>query len=84
MHPYWERSYPVEVREATMEAHGGGDARLIADLVSGRAAHTDPFGRRATERDGALALLTGLAANTSAQRGQAVDVAELIDPALLQ
>jgi predicted dehydrogenase len=83
VHPYWEPPYEVEIPEASQEAHGGGDARLTADLFSGRAGVTDPLGRRATEIDGALALLTGLAANASGESGQPVDVADLIDPALL-
>ena len=83
IHPYWRPSYTVDVPEASQEAHGGGDARLTADLFSGSALAVDPLGRRATEVDGALALLTGLAGNASAETGRAYDVAELIDPGLL-
>jgi predicted dehydrogenase len=83
VHPYWEPPHEVTIPEASQQAHGGGDARLTADLFSGQALAVDPLGRRATEIDGALALLTGLAANASAEAGRAVDVAELIDPALL-
>ena len=84
LHPYWQPPSTVEVPEASPEAHGGGDARLTADLFSGSALAVDPLGRRATEVDGALALLTGLAANASARSGRAYDVAELIDPDLLK
>jgi predicted dehydrogenase len=84
VHPYWAPSYAVEIPEASQQAHGGGDARLTAELFSGQAGVTDPLGRRATERDGALALLTGLAANASADAGQPVNVADLIDPELLK
>jgi predicted dehydrogenase len=84
VHPYWQLPYTVDIREVSHQAHGGGDARLAADLFSGTALATDPLGRRATERDGALALLTGLAGNASAASGRAVDVAELVDPELLK
>jgi predicted dehydrogenase len=84
VHPYWQRPYTVDISEVSHDAHGGGDGRLMADLFSGTALATDPLGRRATERDGALALLAGLAGNASAASGRAVDVAELIDPELLK
>jgi predicted dehydrogenase len=83
IHPFWQPPSIVEIPEASEEAHGGGDARLTADLFSGSALAVDPLGRRATEVDGALALLTGLAANASAAAGRPYDVAELIDPTLL-
>jgi hypothetical protein len=40
--------------------------------------HTDPMNRAASARDGALALLTGLAANRSFETGQSVRVADLL------
>jgi hypothetical protein len=40
---------------------------------------TDPLDRSATARDGALALLTGLAANRSLQAGGPVRTADLLD-----
>lgn len=40
----------------------------------------DPLERSATARDGALALLTGLAANRSMETGAPVRVAGLLDP----
>jgi len=97
LHPFWQPPSTVEIPEATeapghaqvrqgagREAHGGGDARLAADLFSGSALTVDPLGRRATEVDGALALLTGLAANASSAAGRPYDVAELVDPDLLK
>jgi predicted dehydrogenase len=84
IHPYWGPPYTVDIPAASQEAHGGGDARLTADLFSGGALTVDQLGRRATEVDRALALLTGLAANASAASGRAYDVAELIDPDLLK
>jgi predicted dehydrogenase len=39
----------------------------------------DPLGRRSTQRDGALSLLTGLAANRSFETGTAVHVRDLLE-----
>jgi hypothetical protein len=49
---------------------------MTAVLIGGR---TDPLHRSATARDGALALLTGLAANRSLQNAEPVEVADLLD-----
>jgi hypothetical protein len=83
LHPFWQPPTEVELPGLVREGHGGADARMTADIFAGRAATPDPLGRSATERDGALALLTGLAANASAERGAPVAVADLIDPQLL-
>jgi len=74
--PYWAppRVVPVPARERG--GHGGADARMTAVLLGGQ---TDPMARSATARDGALALLTGLAANRSMQTGAPVRVADLLD-----
>ena len=40
---------------------------------------TDDLERAATERDGALSLLTGLAANESLRTGAPIRVADLLD-----
>ncbi|MEO3817481.1 Gfo/Idh/MocA family oxidoreductase [Plantactinospora sp. B24E8] len=75
VHPFWERSREVPVTGYTRGGHGGADARMTAVLFGG---HVDPMGRAATARDGALALLTGLAANRSFETGQPVRVADLL------
>ncbi|KXK58511.1 dehydrogenase [Micromonospora rosaria] len=75
LRPYWEPPRPITVDGYTREGHGGADARMTAVLFGGA---TDPLGRAATARDGALALLTGLAANRSFETGQAVRVADLL------
>jgi predicted dehydrogenase len=82
IHPYWRKPYEVELAGLTREGHGGADARMTAALFGGSAG-PDPLGRSATARDGALALLTGLAANESAATHRPVRVADLLDPALL-
>jgi predicted dehydrogenase len=76
--PFWRPPYEVEVPGYTREGHGGADARMAAALFS-PARTPDPLGRGATERDGALSLLTGLAANESLATGAPVDVADLLD-----
>jgi predicted dehydrogenase len=76
--PFWRRPYEVDLGEQTREGHGGADARMVAALFSPDAG-PDPLGRSATERDGALSLLTGLAANRSLETGGPVRVADLLD-----
>jgi predicted dehydrogenase len=75
VHPFWERPREVPVPGHTREGHGGADARMTAILFGGE---NDPMGRQASARDGALALLTGLAANRSFETGQPVQVADLL------
>ncbi|MEV4755670.1 Gfo/Idh/MocA family oxidoreductase [Micromonospora sp. NPDC049559] len=75
VHPFWERPREVPVPGHTREGHGGADARMTGVLFGGQ---TDPMGRAATARDGALALLTGLAANRSFETGAPVRVADLL------
>jgi predicted dehydrogenase len=81
IHPFWEPPRTVELPGLTRAGHGGADARMTATLFGPPA--QDPLGRSATAVDGALAVLTGVAANTSAATGQSVRIADLVDPALL-
>ena len=74
--PYWAPPRVVELPARERGGHGGADARMTAVLLGGQ---TDPMERSATARDGALALLTGLAANRSMQTGAPVRVADLLD-----
>ena len=74
--PYWAPPYAVELQPHTREGHGGADRRMTAVLLGGQ---TDPMRRSATARDGALALLTGLAANRSLQTAERVRVSDLLD-----
>ena len=83
IHPYWRKAYRVEFDGLTRAGHGGADARMTAVLFGHQPLEPDSLGRRAGARDGALALLTGLAANESSATGQPVHVADLLDPALL-
>src|SRR5438045_3470799 len=67
--PFWAPARVVPVPGHTREGHGGADARMTAVLLGGT---PDPLHRSATARDGALALLTGLAANESMRTGAPV------------
>jgi predicted dehydrogenase len=83
IHPYWRKPHVVEFADLTRAGHGGADARMTATLFGRHPVETDSLHRSAGARDGALALLTGLAANVSADTGRPVQVADLLDPALL-
>jgi predicted dehydrogenase len=74
--PFWAPPREVPLPEYSRGGHGGADTRMT-DVLFG--ATTDPLDRSATARDGALALLTGLAANRSIETGAPVRVADLLD-----
>ncbi|AGL17298.1 Gfo/Idh/MocA family protein [Actinoplanes sp. N902-109] len=73
---FWEPPRRIELSPYEKGGHGGADARMTAVLLG---AATDPMDRSATARDGALALLTGLAANESLRTGRPVPVKDLLD-----
>ncbi|MEV6970872.1 Gfo/Idh/MocA family oxidoreductase [Hamadaea sp. NPDC051192] len=75
LHRFWEPPVEIDVPEKSREGHGGADAKMAAILFGGA---TDPLRRSATERDGALALLTGLAANRALATGAPVHVPDLL------
>jgi hypothetical protein len=56
---------------------------MAARLFAG-AGEPDPLGRSATAVDGALSLLTGLAANESIVHQRPIEVSTLIDADLLR
>ena len=68
--------YEVEIPEGT-GAHGGGDAVLLNDMFG--VPEYDPFHRAASHIDGAMSILTGIAANKSIASGLPVDVLSLVD-----
>lgn len=72
---HWKK--PVEVSyESAKGGHGGGDVRLLDDIFLG--VKKDPLGRAAGIRDGAMSILTGVAANTSIASGLPVQVDRLV------
>lgn len=74
--PFWAPPYEVPLPPRIRSGHGGADERMTAVLLG---AATDPMHRSATARDGALALLTGLAANASLLNSKPIRVADLVD-----
>lgn len=74
---HWEQPMELDLPDAGGSGHGGGDARMLADIFGGDAVE-DPLGRASTQQDGALALLTGLAANRSFETGLPVHVDDIV------
>ncbi|UXS03801.1 Gfo/Idh/MocA family oxidoreductase [Agrobacterium tumefaciens] len=67
------RVVPVLMEEG---GHGGGDRRMLADIFGGS---NSGSAFAADFRDGAMSILTGLAANRSFQTGLPVEVADMVD-----
>lgn len=59
------------------EAHGGGDARLLDRLFSGRS-DPDPLGHMAGSWQGAMSALVGIAANKSIASGEPISIESLL------
>jgi hypothetical protein len=76
VYPHFRKAYDVPIRKAR-GGHGGGDARLFADLFSGKK-RPDPLHQRADHRAGAWSILTGIAANRSIATGKIIDVGSLV------
>jgi hypothetical protein len=73
--PMLGEPYDVEIPEA-VGGHGGGDAVMLDDIFG--SPPEDPYKRAASHVDGAMSILTGIAANTSIRTGQPVKVDELV------
>ena len=69
---------PMEIIdvETVGGSHGGGDIRMIRDIICGLA--DDPYRQRASVLDGSASVLLGAAANVSIQTGKTVDITELL------
>ncbi|MCC5849199.1 MAG: Gfo/Idh/MocA family oxidoreductase [Verrucomicrobia bacterium] len=76
LRPHWSGVQKIEVPETNTGGHGGGDIRLLND-VFGKPAE-DPLGRAAGHVDGAMSILTGIAANRSMASGMPVNIADLV------
>lgn len=72
----WDKPMQVAV-ESGGGGHGGGDARLLRDVFA-PGGEADPLGRAANHLDGALSILTGIAANRSFATGAPVDASTLV------
>jgi predicted dehydrogenase len=73
--PHWGKPLSVDVASGG-GGHGGGDARLLQDIFAG--GQPDPLGRAANHLDGAMSILTGIAANRAIATGLPVQVASLV------
>ncbi len=77
LRPHWSGVQKIEIPETNEGGHGGGDKRLLDD-VFGKAGQ-DPLGRAAGHVDGAMSILTGIAANRSMASGLPVNIGELVN-----
>ncbi len=75
--PLFGQPYKVELPEIKEGGHGGGDVRLMHDVFA-PVKRDDPLGHRADHVQGAMSILTGIAANKSFQTGMPVDVDQLV------
>ena len=75
VYPQFAKPYKVEIIRGE-GGHGGGDPILLNDIFG--VPEPDPFNRAASHVDGAMSILTGIAANKSIASGMAVDIAPLI------
>ena len=73
--PQWGKPLSVEVASGG-GGHGGGDIRMLDDIFIG--GQDDPLGRAANHVDGAMSILTGVAANQAFATGLPVQVSSLL------
>jgi len=72
LHVAGEKPQALDVWESEGD-HGGADPVMLGYLFDPASA-PDPYGRSSTHLDGALSILTGIAANASMARGETVHV----------
>jgi predicted dehydrogenase len=75
LRPHFEKPREIEIPEGT-GSHGGGDVVLLDDLFGESV--SDKYLRAASHIDGALSILTGIAANKSIATGLPVDVDDIL------
>jgi len=73
--PMWGQPYDVEIPEG-VGGHGGGDVVMLEDIFG--PPRVDRFNRAASYIDGAMSILTGIAANISMRTGRPVEVDDLV------
>lgn len=74
--PMFDEPYKVEI-ETGEGGHGGGDPVLLNDIFG--TPEPDPLNRAASHIDGAMSILTGIAANKSIATGMPVDIDKLVE-----
>lgn len=75
VYPMWGVPYEVEIQEGA-GGHGGGDPVLLNDIFG--VPVEDKLNRAASHIDGAMSILTGIAANKSIATGLPVNVKDLV------
>lgn len=75
VHPLFDKSYEVEIPTAE-GGHGGGDPAMMENIFGDQT--KDPFHRAANHVDGAMSILTGVAANKSIASGLPVQIDDLV------
>ncbi len=73
--PMFDKPYDIEFEEGT-GGHGGGDPILLNDIFG--FPKEDKFKRAASHIDGAMSILTGIAANKSFKTGLPVQIDDLV------
>lgn len=73
--PMFGKPYEVEMEEG-IGGHGGGDPVLLNDIFG--VPEYDPLHRAASHIDGAMSILTGIAANKSIATGMPVNIDDLV------
>ena len=73
--PMFGEPREVEIGAKT-GSHGGGDAVMLDDIFG--APERDPLERAASHLDGAMSILTGIAANISIASGREIKVDDLV------
>ncbi len=73
--PIFGKPYEVDIPPAK-GGHGGGDTVLLEDIFGNPG--PDPFHRAASHIEGAMSILTGIAANRSIATGLPVNIKDLV------
>lgn len=76
--PHWGPPQKIDLPDTNKGGHGGADGILLHDLFAGATTESDPLGRAAGHIDGAMSIMTGIAANRSMATGLPVQVKDLL------
>ncbi|MCM3042082.1 Gfo/Idh/MocA family oxidoreductase [Paenibacillus motobuensis] len=74
IYPHFAAPYRVEIEQG-VGGHGGGDPVMLRDIFDKK--QEDRFNRAASHIDGAMSIMTGIAANRSIRTSQPVKVDDL-------